>query len=587
MAGMGPVAASESRADQSADVRDPARFIAAIRHASITELVDGPMQGTRLLALTAPAGAGKTTLANVLRQELLDRSVSILWIDRRSADSIDLRTLTSQLLDKDTAEFGADDIEALFEVLTSQPVAGEKRVLIIDDAERLAADALGYLRLLSSIAAAEMPQIVLFADPSLWDAAEPPNRVDVRELITDRRELQLLDENEAKAFATLCMQGSAFGEGALDALVRHGEGLIGRIASLFAIATTIRDGRRQAQLTVAEIDVAAARLDRIEAAAREEPVAQAASRSRRRATLVPALVSLPIILAAATTQYWWSTWQPHLRVRAEPVAKVDTTPPTTIEAVEQRSSEPTPLGEPDQQASPYQAWVSADLLDNAVAAASAQATDAPMARQDPRAEAASWSAEAAAQSATPKPTDHGATPPAKASATAQETAPDREHVPDAEESAVVTINPAPQVVVAVARDRAAVTADQPALPAPATAQTAASEASVPEHVGDVRETPAVRALPVADVRPLLERGGAMLALGDIVAARLLYARAAALGSAEAATSIGKTYDPAFLVSIAAVGTTANPGLAASWYRKAAKLGDLEAAHRLATMTAGR
>jgi TPR repeat protein len=79
----------------------------------------------------------------------------------------------------------------------------------------------------------------------------------------------------------------------------------------------------------------------------------------------------------------------------------------------------------------------------------------------------------------------------------------------------------------------------------------------------------------------------MLALGNIVAARLFYERAAAFGSAEAATSIGKTYDPAFLVSIAAAGTAANPGLAVSWYREAAKLGDPEAARRLVIMTAAR
>jgi TPR repeat protein len=106
-------------------------------------------------------------------------------------------------------------------------------------------------------------------------------------------------------------------------------------------------------------------------------------------------------------------------------------------------------------------------------------------------------------------------------------------------------------------------------------------------VGDVREAPAVRALPVADVRSLLERGDAMLARGDIVAARLFYERAAANGSAGAATSVGKTYDPFFLVRIAAVGTVANPGLAAAWYRKAAELGDPEAARRLATMKADR
>jgi TPR repeat protein len=72
----------------------------------------------------------------------------------------------------------------------------------------------------------------------------------------------------------------------------------------------------------------------------------------------------------------------------------------------------------------------------------------------------------------------------------------------------------------------------------------------------------------------------MLALGDISAARLLYERAAALGSAKAATALGKTYDPAFLASIQVSGLAPNAAAAASWYRKGADLGDAEAADRL-------
>jgi TPR repeat protein len=190
-----------------------------------------------------------------------------------------------------------------------------------------------------------------------------------------------------------------------------------------------------------------------------------------------------------------------------------------------------------------------------------------------------------------KPSDQPVTPP-ETRTRAQETVPNAEHVADAREPMIattVTPSQSPETAgkPAASPDRVAVTADQPVRPAPATVPTALSEATVLEHAGDVREAPAVRALPVAGVRPLLERGGTMLARGDIVAARLFYERAAALGSGEAATSLGKTYDPAFLLSIAAAGTTANPGLAASWYRKAATLGDPEAARRLATMTANR
>ena len=49
----------------------------------------------------------------------------------------------------------------------------------------------------------------------------------------------------------------------------------------------------------------------------------------------------------------------------------------------------------------------------------------------------------------------------------------------------------------------------------------------------------------------------MLAPGDISGAHLLYERAASLGSARAATALGKTYDLAFLASIQVSGLAPN------------------------------
>ncbi len=79
----------------------------------------------------------------------------------------------------------------------------------------------------------------------------------------------------------------------------------------------------------------------------------------------------------------------------------------------------------------------------------------------------------------------------------------------------------------------------------------------------------------------------MLALGDISAARLLYERAASIGSARAATALGKTYDPAFLTSIQVSGLAPNRSAAVLWYRKGAEMGDAEAADRLARLTAAQ
>jgi hypothetical protein len=80
---------------------------------------------------------------------------------------------------------------------------------------------------------------------------------------------------------------------------------------------------------------------------------------------------------------------------------------------------------------------------------------------------------------------------------------------------------------------------------------------------------------------LLRRGNNAIADGDIIAARMLYERAAALGSAVAATSVGKTYDTEFLLEAGARGIPADQKSAVAWFRKAAALGDQEAMARLA------
>jgi Sel1 repeat-containing protein len=93
--------------------------------------------------------------------------------------------------------------------------------------------------------------------------------------------------------------------------------------------------------------------------------------------------------------------------------------------------------------------------------------------------------------------------------------------------------------------------------------------------------PAVAQQPDEMVGLLLRRGDAALSEGDIAAARLLYERAADLGSAGAATSAGKTYDVDFLLRTGARGIQADQTAAAAWFRKAAALGDAEARERLA------
>ncbi len=93
-------------------------------------------------------------------------------------------------------------------------------------------------------------------------------------------------------------------------------------------------------------------------------------------------------------------------------------------------------------------------------------------------------------------------------------------------------------------------------------------------------------LPPDLIALVLRRGDAMERRGDISAARLLYARAARAGSAEGATAMGKTFDPAALAELGLRDVTADPDLAASWYLKAMALGDRQAASRLQKLGSG-
>ena len=105
----------------------------------------------------------------------------------------------------------------------------------------------------------------------------------------------------------------------------------------------------------------------------------------------------------------------------------------------------------------------------------------------------------------------------------------------------------------------------------------------PAIVPPASAPPAVAPRPRLDpalLAALMRRGDALLAVGDISAARLVYGRAAAAGSGAAATALGRTWDPGYLAGIGGRGITGDEKEAASWYRQGSALGDIAAGERL-------
>jgi hypothetical protein len=83
---------------------------------------------------------------------------------------------------------------------------------------------------------------------------------------------------------------------------------------------------------------------------------------------------------------------------------------------------------------------------------------------------------------------------------------------------------------------------------------------------------------------LVSRGKELLRNGDFSSARLILQRAADASDADAALTLGSTYDPVILARLGIRGQVANVELARTWYEKAQEFGSTEAASRLKTLS---
>jgi hypothetical protein len=117
--------------------------------------------------------------------------------------------------------------------------------------------------------------------------------------------------------------------------------------------------------------------------------------------------------------------------------------------------------------------------------------------------------------------------------------------------------------------------------------TAASPANTLQPAGSQTTAAAQRtpSISPAEEAPLFERAVKALDSYDISSARLLFEHLANLGSAKAALALGQTYDPAFFRTVAVRGMRPDAAMAKQWYRRAADLGNTEAASRLSTLNA--
>jgi TPR repeat protein len=91
---------------------------------------------------------------------------------------------------------------------------------------------------------------------------------------------------------------------------------------------------------------------------------------------------------------------------------------------------------------------------------------------------------------------------------------------------------------------------------------------------------AIRHFDPNEIISSLKRGDALIASGDLAAARLVLRRAADAGDARAAMTLAETYDPAILEKLGVHGVVPDLAMARGWYEKAKQFGAKEATQRL-------
>ena len=123
------------------------------------------------------------------------------------------------------------------------------------------------------------------------------------------------------------------------------------------------------------------------------------------------------------------------------------------------------------------------------------------------------------------------------------------------------------------------TAYQSALQGRAPAPAAVAEPTTPGE--------AIHHLDPDVIASLLARADALIANGDVAAARLALRRAADAGDSRAALMLGETYDPALLEKLSVHGTVPDVAMARNWYERAKKFGSAEAPQRLEMLASRR
>jgi len=208
-------------------------FLADSHREALAHLLYGIEQGEGFIAITGEVGTGKTTLCRTLLQRI-EPGTEVAFIFNPQLSALELLQAISAELGLETGDHTRRELtDQLNRFLLTKRQEQHRVLLIIDEAQNLAPDALEQVRLLSNLETntAKLIQIVLIGQPELDAILEQPSLRQLCQRISVRWRLSPLSSNETREYVRHRLRIAAgaprdlFSELALREIYRRSQGI--------------------------------------------------------------------------------------------------------------------------------------------------------------------------------------------------------------------------------------------------------------------------------------------------------------------------------------------------------------------------